>query len=245
MTSIQSFIRGAWCYAAVVCVVAAWGAAASAQTSSLSARQRDEEAQRGPQAQSRTGTEVRGNQTVEKYSWTSSPPQAPRTFGVNDLVTIVVREQTRFEAEAELDTEKKYSVSSELDAFIKATAGGLGSADFRRGKPNIDYSFNNKLEGDAETKREDRLTTRITAKIIDVKPNGLLVVEAKGQIQHDEELHTITLTGTCRKEDVTPDNSVLSTQLADKSIKILTEGALKNNSTRGWIPRLVEAIKPF
>jgi flagellar L-ring protein precursor FlgH len=244
MTSIRRFIRGAG-HSAAVALVVAWCAAASAQTSSLSARQRDEETQRGPQAQPRTGTEVRGNQTVEQYSWTSSPPQAPRTFGVNDLVTIVVREQTRFEAEAELDTEKKWSVNSELDAFIKATGGGLGASDFSRGKPNIDYSFNNKLEGDAETKREDRLTTRITAKIIDVKPNGLLVVEAKGQIQHDEELHTITLTGTCRKEDVTPDNSVLSTQLADKSIKILTEGALKSNSTRGWIPKLIDVIKPF
>ncbi len=241
MTAIRAF------FPAVIGLgaVAALAAAAQAQTSSLSARQREEDTQRGPQAQPRHDTEVRGNETVERFSWTSSPPQPPRSFNVNDLVTIVVREQTRFEAEAELDTEKKYSVTSELDAFIKATAGGLGSADFRRGKPNIDYEYNNKLEGDAETKREDRLTTRITARIIDVKPNGLLVVEARGEIQHDEETHTITLTGTCRKEDVTPDNSVLSTQLADKAIRIVTQGALKSNSTRGWIPRLIDAIKPF
>lgn len=231
--------------AALGCFCLGMSQSAEAQTSSLSARNREAEARKEPKAKERNTVEVRGNAVVEQFSWTASKPAEAQTFEVHDLITIVVREQTSFQADAELDTEKKYDITSELESFIKATSGGLGAADFRRGRPNIDYRFSNKLEGEADAKREDRLTTRITGRIVDVKPNGLLVLEASAQVTHDEEVHTITLTGSCRKEDVTADNTVLSTQLAGKVIKIRTEGALKANTTRGWIPKFIDWLKPF
>ena len=83
----------------------------------------------------------------------------------------------------------------------------------------------------------------MTGKIIDVKPNGLLVIEARAKVEHDEEISTITLTGTCRKEDVTADNTILSTQIADKHVAVKNEGALRAVSTRGWIPKLLDLIK--
>jgi flagellar basal body L-ring protein FlgH len=46
-------------------------------------------------------------------------------------------------------------------------------------------------------------------------------------------------------EDVTADNSVLSTQIADKDLVVDNEGALRAASSRGWIPRLIDLVKPF
>ncbi len=221
------------------------GSNAFGQTSSLGAKQRKLEASRVPKVVPREATVRERNPVYERYSWVTLTPAPPKKFKPGDLLTIVVRERRKYEADADLETKKEFDIKSELDAFIKGTAGGIGAADFRRGKPTIDYKFQNTLKHEGDTNREDKLTTRLTASIIDVKPNGLLVIEATSRIQHDDEISTITLTGTCRKEDVTPDNTILSTQIADKAMTVSNEGALRAASRRGWIPRLLDLLRPF
>ena len=222
-----------------------------AQTSSIGAQKREKDAQRTPAqvAQEATGQDARSEGTkthaaYEKFSWITAKPTEPPTFKVNDLVTVIIRETAKYEADADLKSDSKYNVKSELEAFAQPVEGGLGPAAFRRGKPNIDYTYQTKSDNKADTSREDKFTTRITARIIDVKPNGLLVLEATGNFRHDDEVVRVTLTGTCRKEDVTADNSVLSTQLADKQIEVHTEGAVRDGARRGWLRRVVDALKP-
>ncbi len=218
---------------------------ANAQTSSLGARKR--EAQAGqPEAKPIREKPVRERNLVyEKYAWTATKARPPKVYRPQDLITIIVRHTRRFKAEADLETKKEWDLSSEISAFIKGTAGGLGSADFRRGRPNIDYKFQNELSSDGDTQRRDSLTTRVTARVIDVKPNGELVLQARAVMQHDDELSTITVTGICRKEDITAANTILSTQIADLDIRVQNEGALRASSSRGWIPRLIDMLKPF
>ena len=218
---------------------------AFAQTSSLGAKKREADAENPPKASPREAAKPKINPIYEKHSWTSIKPTAPRTFKVNDLVTVVVRQRSKYEADSELETKKDWDLKSELDAFIKGTAGGIGASVFRRGKPNINYRFGSELKGEGDAKREDKLTTRLTVKIIDVKPNGLLVLEGRGLLEFDDEKSEITLTGTCRKEDVTADNTVLSTQIADLEVKVNSEGALAASSSRGWIPRILDWLKPL
>ena len=225
----------------------AWfvSAAAPAQTSSLGAQKRQADAGRIiPQAPRETPAQER-NDVYEHYAWTSVPPTPPKTFRPNDLITIIVRERRKFEADADLETKREFDIRSELDAFIKATAGGVGAAEFRRGKPNIAFKYDRESKNEADTNREDRLTTRLTARIIDVKPNGLLVLEAQARIVHDEEISMLTLTGVCRKEDVTADNTILSTQIADKELIVKNEGALHAAARRGWVPKLLDLLRPF
>lgn len=223
----------------------------SAQTSSIGAQQRKQDSERTPAenaaeaATQSAGPDVaKTHPAYDKFSWITARPAPAPSFKVNDLVTVIVRETAKYEADADLKSDSKYDVKSELEAFVKPFEGGLGAAVFRRGKPNIEYNYQTKSDNKADTSREDKYTTRITAKIIDVKPNGLLVLEARGKFKHDEEIVRVTLTGTCRKEDVTADNSVLSTQLADKQIEVTTEGAVRDGTRRGWIRRLVDAVKP-
>ena len=187
----------------------------------------------------------RGNPTLEKHSLVAVQVKPPKTFAPHDLITIIIREQVKFEADGELQTKKKFDIKSNLSAFFKPIDGVLGAATFGRGVPNIDFKIDNKLKNQADKDREDRLTTRITAEVIDVKPNGNLVLQARGMITFDNEVSVITLTGTVRNKDVTPDNTVLSTQLANKNISIQNTGAIRDGSRRGWIPRLLDAIGPF
>lgn len=226
-------------------LAAAWAAQASAQTSSLGARKRRADVGKVRALGTREAPVVERNAVYERYSWITVEQAAPKTFEVGDLITIIVRERRDFEVEADLETKKRLSVKSEIDAFIKLTGGGLGATPFKRGTPNIDYKLTNRLKSEGDTAREDSMTMRLTGTIIDVKPNGLLVLEARARIQHDEEISAITFTGTCRKEDVTADNTILSTQVADKSILVDNKGAMRAASSRGWLVKLVDLLTPF
>ncbi|MCH8146482.1 MAG: flagellar basal body L-ring protein FlgH [Planctomycetes bacterium] len=221
------------------------GQASWAQTSSLGAKKRQSEVGKVIPPPTRESQLVERNLVYEQYAWTASRPRLPKTYAPGDLITIIVRERRSFEAEADLERKRRWKIKSELDAFIDFTDGGIGASAFQRGKPNIEYRFDQQTKNEGDTSREDRYTTRLTGKIIDVKPNGLLVLEARARFAHDEEISRITFTGTCRKEDVTADNTILSTQVADKNVVIHNEGALRSIAARGWIPKLLDLLRPF
>jgi len=213
---------------------------AMGQVSSIGARNRAALEAHPPKVKPREAVRSRRNAIYDTYSWTAIPGTTPKAFNVHDLITIIVRQRSKYEADSQLAQEKKWKLTSDLEAFIKLTQGGVGASPFRRGKPSIDYKFLNKLDGDGELDREDKLTTRITVEIIDIKPNGNLVIQGRSRLRWDDEVSSITLTGTCRKQDVTADNTVLSTQLADLNIDSDSQGALRRVTTRGWIPRLLD-----
>lgn len=230
---------------AFLIVVGSLRSTAFAQTSSLGERERMVRAAEPSLPPSRESVVNVRNVVYDQHSWISIAPPKPKSFRPGDLLTVIIRERREWKAGADLQTKKEWDLKSELDKFLKLTGGGVGAAAFRRGKPDIDFEWENKLRGQADSSRDDSLTTRLTAKIIDVKPNGLLVLEGRAKMSHDEEISEITITGTCRKEDVTADNTILSTQVSDKDVVISTNGALRATSSRGWIPKVLDALKPF
>ena len=90
-----------------------------------------------------------------------------------------------------------------------------------------------------------RLTARITAEIVDVKPNGTMVLQARKRIKTDEEVEQFVLTGICRADDIIADNTILSTQLYDKAVNKTHTGAVRDTTKRGFVPRLLDVINPF
>jgi len=236
MTRLTLFMAG-W--------IAVTSAGALGQKSSIGAKTR--EAQQGSPApkQPREAPQRPRNAVYERHSWITLAPPPPKSYKPGDLLTIIIRESKRWEAESDLNTKKKWDLTSDVSAFIRFVDGGLAPTTFKRGVPNIKYDFQNDMRSKGDSSREDSLTTRLTARIIDVKPNGTLVVEGRARLIHDEEVSEVTVTGYCRKEDVTADNTILSTQLADKEVIIDNEGALRRAASRGWIPRFIDLLKPF
>jgi flagellar L-ring protein precursor FlgH len=218
---------------------------ATAQVSSIGARRRAEVRKNPPPASTREEVVSKRNKVYDAFAWTAVPAIPPKTFKVHDLVTIIVRQRSKYEADAESEQRKDWDLQSELDAFIKFTQGGIGASAFRRGRPNIDYTFENRLRGQADLEREDKLTTRVTAEIIDIKPNGNLVIQGRSELHFDDEHSVITITGTCRKNDITEDNTILSTQVGDLTIHTTNEGALRSATKRGWIPYLIDLLSPI
>lgn len=176
-------------------------------------------------------------------------PPEPRFFAVHDLVTIIVRESTEAESESTLETEKKVN----FDGQISAWPGVRGLDDLWNlflktdlsANPRLAAEFRKKFEGDGEYERTDKFTTRLTARILDVKPNGTLVLEARKFIRSDREELEMVLTGVCRAEDVTADNTVLSTQLYDLRLDKQHRGELKNATKKGILTKVFETLFAF
>ncbi|HYD00038.1 MAG TPA: flagellar basal body L-ring protein FlgH, partial [Phycisphaerales bacterium] len=83
---------------------------------------------------------------------------------------------------------------------------------------------------------------RISAIVTDVKPNGMLVLEARETILSDKECKSMVVSGLCDPKDITAQNTVTSSQLAHLVIKTEHAGDVKDAATKGWLPRVFEAI---
>ncbi|GMU80718.1 MAG: hypothetical protein AMXMBFR47_05890 [Planctomycetota bacterium] len=186
------------------------------------------------------------NPLLLKTSLIAVEVKPPRKIRVNDLVTVIIREDKRSQTDSKLETEKKWDIETQLDAWIRLNEEHkLVPQNFTNGVPNIGFKMDNQYDGNGKTERKDSLTTRITATVIDVKPNGLLVLEDTKTIRTDEDVQIIRLTGICRSEDVTPENTVLSTQLAKASIETEHTGPARDASRRGWLMRTFDFLRPF
>lgn len=187
-----------------------------------------------------------GTRAIEMTSMIAVPPVPPRKFKVHDLVNIIVRQQKKYEADGKLNTKREWDIDGKLEEWFRFyPRNRLGSDQLSSGQPSFKFGTKNENKMDGENEREDKFTTYIQATIIDVKPNGNLVLEARMEEQHDEEHFTITLTGVCRSEDVTATNSILSTQIANLVLVERNKGAVRDATTRGWIPRILDFGRLF
>lgn len=174
----------------------------------------------------------------------------PRKFALYDLVTIIIRESTESDSESSLDTKKESKYDGEMSAFpnlqlAKLLQFQLEPSSFSNGNPSLGVNFKSDFKGDGSAKRSDSFTSRITARIIDIKPNGTIVVEARKFIQSDKETLEMVLSGTCRKEDITAENTLLSTQIYDLNLKKNHKGELRKAAKKGFITKVLDGIFDF
>ena len=76
-------------------------------------------------------------------------------------------------------------------------------------------------------------------------PNGNLVFEGIREISFSKEQQFVSLRGIIRPYDIQPDNTVLSSNVADARIEIVSEGTLTDAQKKGWLLRLNDKINPF
>jgi len=187
------------------------------------------------------------NPQLEQASLFAVMTKSPNEFKVHDLITVIVREQKIYKSKSKLETDREFSIESKIDEFFRVLNGHLAAASFTDGEPNIDFNLKTELRGEGKSERRDDLTFRVTVEIVDIKPNGLLVL-ASGpdtEILVDRERQAIAFTGVCRSRDVSPDNTILSTQIFNQTINLQHKGALRDAAKRGWLTRLFDWANPI
>ena len=172
-------------------------------------------------------------------------PPKPREFVVHDLVQIIVRETSSAVSSQDLETKKEGTYESKLTDWPV-----YGWADFMYGGdsnklPALGLEFTNDFTGEGDYSRKDDLTARITAEVIEVLPNGNLVLEARTHIRTDKEEQTMKVTGICRPDDITGLNTVNSNQVHDLTVEKVHKGELKDAAKKGLFTKVFETLFAF
>ena len=221
-------------------LLAAASARAGAQSSSLYLAT--------PKEPTRTRGQVMDPQ-LQAASFSAVLPAAPHNFAVHDLITVIIREQSSASSDSVLNTNKEDKVDGVVTGFPNFNLGELLNGQLHAGQtanlPKVGIDFKNNFSGNGQYERKDTLTTRLTARIVDIKPNGTLSIEARTFVQNDKEKLTIKVTGYCRPDDVLADNTILSTQLFDLNVAKTHEGELRQASKKGVITKVLETLFNF
>lgn len=171
-----------------------------------------------------------------------------RARRLNDLVTIRVVETIAGSGKADTNTSRK----SELDAGVDTIFGIPNNLNFKNlfGKgntfsPSVKGSMESDFQGSGATNREGKLIGTITAKVVEVMPNGNLVIESRKEITINHEKQILVLRGMIRTEDVAVDNTVLSSKVASAEIFFVGDGIIQDKQSPGWLARIIDRVWPF
>lgn len=163
-----------------------------------------------------------------------------RAGQVNDIVTIVVSESLTAVASGATNSSRKTSAISNITA-----AYGTLNAAARLANP-LNISGDQELAGTGQTSRNMTLTTTLSARVVEVTSNGMLVVEATRDIGVNSEKQKITVHGLIRPADLSPLNTILSTQVANLQIKVDGKGVVGDAVRRPhFLYRLLLGLLPF
>ncbi len=164
----------------------------------------------------------------------------PKASQVDDLVTIVVAESASAVTTGTTKTLRastaNYSVSSLFGP--KSATGALANL--------ANTSGAQALTGQGTTTRQNTITTTISARVMQVLPNGYLVLEGAKNIVVNSETQVITVRGVARPIDIGTDNSVLSNRLAQLEVRINGKGVVGDAIKRPFfLYRLLLGLLPF
>jgi flagellar L-ring protein FlgH len=149
-----------------------------------------------------------------------------KAFRVHDVVMIVVSESLTASTDGQVKNARASSASSNLTALF----GALKSSNNLQNLLGASASSGLTAQGQSTT--DSSLTTTFGAEVMDVLPNGMLVVQATRQLTFSEQTQLITLRGLVRPEDVSNQNQVLSTAMTDLELEVTGKGIVNDSTYR-------------
>ena len=172
--------------------------------------------------------------------------EPPKEIEKYDQITILVQQKSRTTSEGDLERRKNSFFDATIGDWLEFDNGlDLQPAPQADGDPRINARLNSQYRTEAELETSDSLTFQITAQVVDVRPNGSLVLEGRSQIRVNEETWEYAIAGVARREDVLPNNTILSEKLAELSIYKRERGSVFDGYRRGWALRLYDRFQPF
>lgn len=183
------------------------------------------------------------NGAVQKASIYTRPVKTRPPLQKHDIVLILVQEQAEATNNARLDSRREMEAQIAIDQFIRFSGHKL-KPDFSP-QPEIDFEATRELIAQGRTDRRETVRMRIAARIVDVRPNGNLILEAKKQKRINAEETIVTLTGEIRADDVGPEYTVSSDRVADMKFAYSGEGPVSANTAWSWAGWIIDKIWPF
>jgi len=161
---------------------------------------------------------------------------------LGDILTVVLSEKTVSKKSSNVE------ISKESDVSIPGTSASvLGNPVHFKGLGlNTNLSAEREFNGEAGAAQSNNLIGDVAVSVVDVWPNGTLVVRGEKWLTLNQGDEVIRISGLVRPEDVRPDNTVLSTKVANARITYTGTGTLADAQSMGWLNRFFNsAYWPF
>lgn len=192
------------------------------------------------------GGGVNGPLMLPQVSMTYQALPPVRELRVHDLITIRVDEKSQTYSEGSVERRKTQNFDAMLqDWLILDGLRWVKPAPQSDGDQRIRGQANSIYRAEADLETRESLKFDITAEVVDIRPNGNLVLEAHRVLQNNEEVWEYSLTGICRKEDVLDGNLVLSKSIAELQLQKRERGAIRDAYRRGWLLRIWDEFRWF
>jgi flagellar L-ring protein precursor FlgH len=156
---------------------------------------------------------------------------------VGDILTIQIEESATATNSADTSTEKKGDLSLKFGLESKSPSinfGGLLSGSGAR-----------TFDGTGSTSRTGQLQAYVSARVIQVFPNGDLGIEGVKEVTVNRERQILRIRGIVRTRDVSPNNVVLSTGIANMEVVFDGKGIVTDANKPGWLFKLMQWVSPF
>ena len=140
---------------------------------------------------------------------------------LNDLVTIVIVEQTLAQVSGDVAAQRTFNTAS-------AVTGLPGQVNPAPVNPLFAANSSNNLKGTGTANSQSLLQANLSGRVVAVLPNGNLVVEAERQVSFNQQSQTIVLRGVVRPGDILSNNSVPSTALSDLELELKGKGVVSD-----------------
>jgi flagellar L-ring protein precursor FlgH len=161
-----------------------------------------------------------------------------RATEVGDLVTVLVSDSASALASGVTNTSRKSSAAASITGIAGITSPRLTNL--------FNTSNNDQLQGTGQTSRAMTITTTVTARVIQVTPNGSLLIEGLKNIGVNSEKQTISLRGLIRPVDLTSTNTVRSDQVGNLTLQVNGKGVVGDAIRRpNFLYRLLMGLLPF
>ena len=167
-----------------------------------------------------------------------------RTQG--DIVTVVIEIDDRAELQNQTTRTKSASEGLEVPNFLGITQ--LANKILPKGASldtAVDASSNSNTSGQGQIRRQDKITLQVAATVVQVLPNGHLVITGSQEIRVNQELRDLQVGGIIRPEDVSRRNTITYEKIADARILYGGRGTLSNVQDARYGQRIFNVLSPF
>ncbi len=152
----------------------------------------------------------------------------PRSYEIGQILTVLIYESA--------------TASSSTDAATdKATSFGL-TANNGSNQESANLGINSDFNGGGTLTRTGKFVASVSVSIIEVTDKGELIVQGAQDLEFNNEIQSIELQGRVRPQDISSDNTVISTRVADAKIKYVGDGLLTDRETPGILTRIFNFI---
>jgi flagellar L-ring protein precursor FlgH len=182
---------------------------------------------------------------VSNCSWVFQKADPLPHLKLHDIVTIIVSEKNALDSEGDVDRRKTGVFNAQLKNWIALKGLSMKAAPMTSGQPQANGTLDQEYQANMQLQTKASLTFTIAATVVDIRPNGNLVVEAHRHVQDNEDIWDQSLSGLIRPQDVLPNNTVLSQNIAELMIDKREVGHVRDGYRRGWLTRLYDRFSIF